>query len=111
MENKPGNGYTSPFGNGNGATTTQGPASGTHDFNTDPGSHSPKTGGRDFTKESMPQKPSGSPGSASQPNPESIPAGGVLPFPDADVKGDMGAEGTYAQPAVGPKMPFKLGGG
>jgi len=56
----PGDAMTSPFGDGDGATTMKGPSTG---------------GGRDFTAESRPQ-----PVGACPPNPQSIPAGGKLPF-------------------------------
>lgn len=100
-----GDGSTAPFGDGNGATSG-GASSGAHDFLTDPESNSPKTGGRDFTKESRPQKD----GAAPDLNQESVPEGGTMPFAkdDAIARG-MPDVGTI----VGDEKhkPFKLGGG
>ena len=101
MENKPGNGYDSPFGNGNGATS-MGASNGAHNFLEDPASAAPKSGGRDFTTESR-DLPSGQ---APDLDKASIPDGGLLPFgggdkwaKDPDCSTDGGVE---------PKsMPFK----
>lgn len=76
----PGNGYTAPFGNGDGATQANGPSSGAHDFLKDPASGAPAGSGRDFTKESRPQQMGACP-----PNPQSVPNGGNLPFTAAPV--------------------------
>lgn len=97
MENQPGNGATSPFGNGNGATSG-GASSGAHDFIRDPKSNSPSTGGHDFTKENRPQK-AGDNGA----NPASVPTGGKTPFvaPGAtESRHPLGSE----------KKPFRLNG-
>lgn len=59
--------------------------------------------------ESPLQKPAGPPGSACPPNPTSIPAGGILPFPQTD-PGGRGADGVPVQ-TPGAKPPIKLGGG
>ena len=81
MENKPGNGSTSPFGDEDGATVAGGGASsGAHDFTTDPKSNAPTTGGRDFTKESRPQQS----GQAQDLNPDDQAPGGRLPFAQTD---------------------------
>lgn len=93
-DSKPGNGYSSPFGNGNGATMT-GPSSGAHDFITDPASGAPKTGGRDFAAEPPPEQQSGNSGY----NPDSVPQGGTLPF------------SGEPQPNETANKPFKLNGG
>lgn len=96
MENQPGNGSTSPFGNEQGATSAGGGASsGAHDFTEDPKSHSPASGGRDFTKENRPQPAGGTSGY----NPQSVPAGGTTPF-----------SGEPKPLETGPAKPFKLGG-
>jgi hypothetical protein len=95
-ENKPGNGYTAPFGDENGATIAGGgPAEGAHDFLTDNESNSPASGARDFTKESRPQPAGGGSGC----NPVSIPPGGKLPW-----------SGAPAPLQTGPAKPFKLNG-
>lgn len=73
-QTKPGNGYDSPFGNGEGATQ-MGPSNGAHNFLEDPGSNAPTSGGRDFTKESIGQK-SGS----DDVDKASVPSGGEMPF-------------------------------
>lgn len=78
-DGKPGNGKDSPFGNGNGATM-QGSSSGGHNFIEDPESAAPKTGGRDFTKESREQPT----GQASDIDKTSVPQGGLLPFGGGD---------------------------
>lgn len=75
MENKPGNGSDSPFGNEKGATT-DGPSKGAHNFLEDPESGAPKTGGRDFTTESRAQKM----GPEDTIDKASVPQGGPLPF-------------------------------
>lgn len=104
MENKPGTGYTPPFGNENGATVAGGgPTSGAHDFLTDPASNAPKTGGRDFTRESRPQR-GGPPGY----NAESVPSGGPLPFPAADPKGEYGPDGAQLEHPTSPRKPFRV---
>lgn len=76
-ETKPGNGSTDPFGDGKG-NEAAGP-SGSNDFLKNPSGGGSKTGGRDFTKESRDQK-TGAPGY----NPNSVPAGGPLPFSSTD---------------------------
>lgn len=106
MENQPGNGYLAPFGNEKGATQG-GPSSGAHDFTTDPKSHSPATGGRDFSKESRSQPASGDQGR----NPDTVPAGGDRPFSDTDPKGNVGADGVTVETPTSPRKPFRLGGG
>lgn len=73
-----GNGKTSPYGNGDGATTA-GPNSGAHDFIKDPSTTQGASGGRDFTKESRSQSEA-SP--EVTPNPQEIPAGGKILFAD-----------------------------
>lgn len=70
-----GNGSTSPFGDGAGATPS-GPSTGGNNFLTNPGGNGRKGGGRDFTQEKAPPQPTGAGGL----NADSIPAGGRLPF-------------------------------
>lgn len=95
MENQPGSGSTSPFGDEQGATVAGGgAASGAHDFTEDPKSHSPAAGARDFTKENRAQS-SGAPGY----NPQSVPAGGDSVF-----------QGAPKPLETGPGKPFKLEG-
>ena len=89
-ENTPGDGYTSPFGNGDGATTEQGPSTGAHDFITDPTSND-TVPGRDFTKDVFVQK------RGDGCNPDTVPSGGRYPY-----------EGPAQVPA---NKPFKLTGG
>ncbi len=96
MENQPGNGATSPFGNGQGATTAMGASTGAHDFIKDPKSADSMTGGRDFSKENRAQM-SGQP---SDINADSVPTGGTLPYPSAGPNGGI----------MGVKKPFKLAG-
>lgn len=103
MENKPGSGSASPFGNEKGATKSGGSYSGSHDFIKDPASGAPKTGGRDFTEENLNEKQKEGSGC----NTESIPSGGKLPFPEAD---PGKREGNAIESEVSHK-PFKLGGG
>ncbi len=86
-------GKTSPFGNGDG-NVGGGGASGAHDFTKDNTSHSPKTGGRDFTKEGGPKTVK-----EVEANPASIPAGGPLPFKAPGASGNTGD--------TAPKSPFK----
>jgi len=108
-DNKPGDGANPPFGNGKGATSSAGASSGAHNFLEDPASNAPKTGGRDFTKESRPQEV-GKP--EDRYNSDTVPEGGDLPFDQTDDT----AEGEHAM-QVGqivdkPKnKPFKLSGG
>lgn len=73
----PGTGAASPFGNGQGATEAAGASTGSHDFLLNPKGSGPAGGGRDFTKENAAQK-SGEPKDL---NPQSVPAGGKLPYP------------------------------
>lgn len=108
MENQPGNGYTSPFGNEHGATLSgptsdghdftadpsNGPTSGGHDFTADPASHAPLTGGHDFTGDNRPQLPEGR---DTDINPDSIPPGGTSPYVTSVDKSDH--------------VPFKIFGG
>ncbi len=90
-----------PFASSNGQPVNpSGGASGAHDFVTDPKSHSPATGVRDFTKESRPQKMG-----ACEPNPQEVPAGGRI------LKADP--SGPAANPPSGGVMgvsqkPFRL---
>lgn len=89
MENKSGNGYTSPFGDEKGATLSGGASTGAHDFIEQPESDAPKTGGRDFTKESRSQQMTADSGY----NKDSVPSGGDSVLPDvteADCGGTMG---------------------
>jgi hypothetical protein len=96
----PGNGSTSPFGNGDGATQSAGSISKGTDFLTDPQGQSRVAGGRDFTGENRPQK-----GRADGFNPSSVPAGGRLPFVDPKAR-----EGATLQPVGAAKKPYRLGG-
>lgn len=50
MENVSGDGKTSPFGNGKGATAKMGASSGASDFVKNPAGGDSKSGGNDFTK-------------------------------------------------------------
>ncbi len=101
MENKPGNGYESPFGNGKGATSA-GPSTGAANFVKDPkGPPAANTGrGLDVADQQRPQ-PMGGTGY----NPDSLPEGGALPFPQTDVPADASTS-TAAQP----KRSFTLRG-
>lgn len=99
----PGDGKTSPFGNGKGATMA-GAAGGGHDFTKEPESHAPSSGGRDFTKESRPQSMARA---EVVPNPQEIPAGGKV------LKADPGpVSKTVAGSAPGPQppKPFRVKG-
>ncbi len=98
-----GDGKTSPFGNGQGATAA-GASGGGHDFTTDPKSSGAGGGGRDFTKESRPQTEAKV---EVIPNAQEIPAGGKV------LRADPGPvsrafSGTAA--GVSPPKPFKLRG-
>lgn len=107
MENRPGNALTAPFGNEQGSTVAGGgPSSGGHDFLTNPKSNAPSSGGRDFTRESRPQPGGGAQGY----NPESVPAGGPLPFANTDPSGMVGPDGVALSPAQPSHKPFRLGG-
>lgn len=102
MENKPGSGAVSPFGNEKGATKSSGSYSGSHDFIKDPASGAPKTGGRDFTEENKNAEQKEGHGY----NEESVPQGGALPFPAADPgKREVSMESEVSH------KPFKLNGG
>lgn len=86
-----------PFGD----KGTSGGSSGGHDFVTDPKSGAPATGGRDFTKESRPQK------SGSDPvNPEDAIGGGKPAFPDFPDPAGKGCGSIGNE-----KRPFKVKGG
>ena len=101
MENQPGNGKNSPFGNEAGATSA-GAAMGGHDFLTDPSSV--RGVGRDFTKESKNQgQKAGS--VAQRACPDSIPAGGAMPKMDPGVV-SANVSGT-ASTIVPARTPFK----
>jgi len=96
MENMPGNGSTSPFGDENGATVAGGGASsGSSDFVTNPEGDTVNSGGRDFTKESKSQQMG-----SSDYNKDSVAADGILPLVD-----DMAAGGTQGVTS----KPYKLG--
>lgn len=93
MESKPGDGKTSPFGNGDGSTS--GSASGGHDFIKDnkSGASAPKI--TDFTAPiKMP------PPDEQSYNPDSVPEGGDMPFSGEPQATDAGAA----------RKPFKLNG-
>ena len=94
---KPGNGSSSPFGNGNGATSSGG-ASGSHDFVTDPSSK-PTGKGLDVTKQSVAQ-PKGDSGC----NPDTIPPGG----PTLKVDPPAGRYGVMQVVDTPKNKPFKL---
>lgn len=97
-----GDGLTSPFGNGAGAPEATGPATKANDFTTNPNGNGRLAGGRDFVAEgNRPQK-----GRADGFNPDSVPAGGRLPFADPKSR----AEATL-QTVGGGRKPFRLNGG
>jgi len=97
--NTPGNGSTSPFGNGAGATQTAGPARGGNDFTTNPnGNGTPP--GRFAEPVNRPQK-----GRADGWNPDTVPKGGRLPFVDPSSR-----QGASLQVAGSAKKPYRLGG-
>lgn len=106
MENKPGNGYTSPFGNEKGATMADGPSTGAHNFIEDPASHAPETGGRDFTKESRDQPNMNHAAGGGSYDPSSVPAGGTMPFGTGDswAKAEEDVDGLADDVK---QMPFK----
>jgi hypothetical protein len=115
MENKPGDGKTSPFGNGQGATAMAGSGSG-NNFVTNPkgsGSAGKGPGGPGGTGSIGDRWASRTQKSGSDPdvNPAEIPDGGPLPFGAAtDGKDDPG--NPIGQRVETPtKMPFKLDGG
>lgn len=94
-----------PFATADGKPVNpSGGASGAHDFVTDPKSHSPSTGGRDFTKESRVQPPVKDSQDTTI-SPESIPAGGRILKADPMPVSKM-VSGT-AQGVTPAKMPFK----
>lgn len=104
----PGDGANPPFGNGKGATSSGGAASGGHNFLEEPSGGS-KSGGRDFTKENRAQE-SGSP--EDRYNKDSVPTGGDLPFDDTDETAEGEREMQIGQTVDSPKAkPFKLTGG
>lgn len=94
-----------PFGNGKGATQSGSSSSGGHNFLTEPSTKSTMSGGRDFTKESRPQS------MAKQevvPNPQEIPAGGVILKADP---GPVSAKVAGTACSIGScPNPFKLKG-
>lgn len=107
MENKPGNGKTSPFGNESGATS-KGAANGSHDFTKNPTGN--VGGAHDFVANPKPSNPGAAPqdftkgagatqkkGAAPDLCPQSVPTGGTTPFKGA--------------PSATSKKPFKLNGG
>jgi len=95
-ENKPGDGSSSPFGNGQGATSALGAAKGGNDFVTNPRGWAGSMNGRNFLKEASTLKqPSGSADTSA-----SEPAGGKI------LKAD--ATGVRDQNAVGARKPFVL---
>jgi len=98
MENKSGSGFTSPFGNEQGATS-QGPATGANNFLENPKGNSTPGTGRDFTKEHLAQKPGAAPVD------EQSKSATILPYPEMDAL-NPGAMGT----GVAPSKPFKLNG-
>ena len=101
MESKPGTGAVSPFGDGKGATSAAGAASGAHDFLKDPQSAAPKSGGRDFSKENRDQQS----GTDDTINDESVPDGGTI------LKADPPAGSQRVSPVglpTGGKTPFTL---
>jgi hypothetical protein len=93
-----------PFASADGKPVNpSGGASGGHDFVTDPKSHSPATGGRDFTKESRAQ-PAVAESQDQTIAPESIPAGGRILKADPMPVSKM-VSGTAEGP--GQRTPFK----
>jgi hypothetical protein len=100
---KPGTGSTSPFGDGKGATSAAGGSTGVHDFVSNPASAAPKTGGRDFTKESCDQ----SSGTDETLNPDTVVPGGRI------LKADPPAGSQRTSPVglpEGGRKPFTLRG-
>lgn len=110
-----GDGNTSPFGNGNGATQ-MGPTSGGNDFNKNPQGSGPKGGGNDFNKNPA--------GTASREGGRDFSKGEGKPQPQGEAP-DLNTEGAPgerfkkldgASPEAGgtgsmgnPHKPFKLG--
>lgn len=97
----PRDGVISPLGDGKGSTMA-GASDGAHNFLEDPESAAPKTGGRDFTKESRDQEV----GTLPTLDKASVPQGGTMPFGTGDKwakEEDDGAEGGI-EPT---KTPFK----
>lgn len=92
-ENEPGDGYTSPFGNGQGATS-KGASTRGNDFVTNPRGNVSNSMGRDFTKEKMVQ-----PAGQSNVDESSVPGGGRQMLADAT------SERAFT--ATKPQIPFK----
>lgn len=98
--NTPGNGSTSPFGDGNGATQAAGAAKGNVDFTTNPNGDGSPPARQDQMFQNRAQK-----GRADGWNPDTVPAGGRLPFNDP-----KGRAGATLQTVGSGKKPYKLGG-
>lgn len=96
----PGNGSTSPFGNGAGATQTAGSSKGSNDFTTNPTGNGTPPGSL-AEPANRPQK-----GRADGWNPDSVPKGGRLPFVDPSSRA-----GASLQPVGSGKKPYRLNGG
>ena len=103
MENKPGTGAASPFGNGSGATSAAGGATGAHNFLTNPASGAPKTGGHDFTQDNRDQKA----GTDDTVNPDSIAPDGKVLYADPPAGNDRTSPVGLPE---GGRKPFTLRG-
>lgn len=93
MENKPGDGKHTPFGNENGDVAKKGDGKG-HDFIEDNTSHSPAPAITDFSE---PNDMPAADGAGY--NKESVPQGGTMPF------------SGEPKPLESAGLPFKLNGG
>ena len=95
-ENVPGDGYSTPFGNGQGATMTRGASKSGNDFVTNPRGNVSNAMGRDFTKENMNSK---QPSGESNVDESTVPQGGKQLLADPTQ--------PMAFTAKSPQMPFK----
>jgi len=105
MENQSGDGKTSPFGDGKGATMGAGPSTGGNNFIENPGGNNPAGSGKDFTK--VPQRPQQQGSSIEQQKSEpSTPYGSPGNFPAVGP-----AAGPLDGSSAGSAKPFKITSG
>lgn len=101
----PGDGKSSPFGNGNG-NVAPGGSSGGNDFNRNPSGNGPKGSVRNFVNQPAPKQPMGSP--LDRVAPSSIPEGGTMPIQAMTPPASRSMAATL--PGNAQHKPFRLQG-
>lgn len=110
MENQSGDGKTSPFGNGMGATQGAGPSTGGNNFLENPGGNNPAGQGKDFTKTPLPAQKQGS-SIGEQLSEPSTPMGPPGNFPMVGGAGGATTPESAPMGSPGGAKPFKITSG